>query len=164
MSSPTRKPILIVRLISSDPQIADVIYSQAGAGPTGLVLALTLAKNGVPVRIVEKDTQYHVGQRGPGIQPRTLEIFHFLGVLNELVKGGGPMVKRCIYEMPEGRKPLRMFEMAPVEEPTPSVPYVSCFSYHPIPHDIEHESEESDCNWATARRGNSARPSAEIWR
>lgn len=102
------------------------------------MLALTLAKNGVPVRIVEKDTQYHVGQRGPGIQPRTLEIFHFLGVLDELVKGGGPMVKRCVYEMPEGRKPLRIFEMAPVEEPTPSVPYVSGCLFCPMPRSTEH--------------------------
>ncbi|KAF7798986.1 hypothetical protein EIP86_010215 [Pleurotus ostreatoroseus] len=95
----------------------------AGAGPTGLVLALTLAKNGIPVRIIEKDSQFHVGQRGSGLQPRTLELFRFLGVADDIVNGGRRLVKRCIYEMPDGRKPARIFDMAPWEEPTPSVPY-----------------------------------------
>ena len=89
------------------------------------MLALTLAKNGIPVRIIEKDSQYHVGQRGSGLQPRTLELFRFLGVVDDIVNGGRRLVKRCIYEMPDGRKPARIFDMAPWEEPTPSVPYVS---------------------------------------
>ncbi|KAI5982021.1 FAD-binding monooxygenase [Pisolithus marmoratus] len=51
-----------------------------GAGPTGLVAALTLARNNVPVRIIEKEPQHRRGQRGTGIQPRTFEVFHFLHV------------------------------------------------------------------------------------
>ncbi|KII93072.1 hypothetical protein PLICRDRAFT_100588, partial [Plicaturopsis crispa FD-325 SS-3] len=43
-----------------------------GAGPTGLVAALTLAQNGVPVRIIEKHAQYPIGQRGAGIMARTV--------------------------------------------------------------------------------------------
>lgn len=46
--------------------IDDVI--QAGAGPTGLFLALTLLKNGVQVRVVDRDPNRHPGQRGSGIQ------------------------------------------------------------------------------------------------
>ncbi|EKM55697.1 uncharacterized protein PHACADRAFT_93624, partial [Phanerochaete carnosa HHB-10118-sp] len=38
-----------------------------GAGPSGLVLALSLLKNGVSVRIIEKDAEHHRGERGPGI-------------------------------------------------------------------------------------------------
>lgn len=33
----------------------------------GLVLALTLVKNGVKVRIIEKEAGTHKGQRGTGI-------------------------------------------------------------------------------------------------
>ena len=44
--------------------------SQVGSGPAGLIAALALVKNGVPVRIIEKDAQHHVGSRGPGLQVR----------------------------------------------------------------------------------------------
>ena len=38
-----------------------------GAGPAGLVAALMLRKNGIPVRIIEKEeTVRRVGQRGAG--------------------------------------------------------------------------------------------------
>ena len=52
---------------------------QAGSGPSGLVLALTLAQNGVPVRIIEKDIQFHNGTRGPAVQVRSPPYnFHFV--------------------------------------------------------------------------------------
>lgn len=41
---------------------------QAGAGPAGLAVALTLLKNNVPMRIIEKDAQFHNGTRGPAVQ------------------------------------------------------------------------------------------------
>jgi ribulose 1,5-bisphosphate synthetase/thiazole synthase len=40
---------------------------QVGAGPVGLITALALAKNGVSIRIIDKRTNFIVGQRGPGI-------------------------------------------------------------------------------------------------
>ncbi|EIW77934.1 monooxygenase [Coniophora puteana RWD-64-598 SS2] len=51
-----------------------------GAGPTGIVAALSLLRNGIPVRIIEKDPHSRLGQRGPGLMPRTLEIFDYLNV------------------------------------------------------------------------------------
>lgn len=103
------------------------MYQQAGAGPSGLVLALTLAQNGVPVRIIDKDPAFHSGQRGSGIQPRTLEVYHFLGVLPDVLARGSGMLKRCIYEMPGGIKPAKIIDMSPHAEPTPSVPFVRSF-------------------------------------
>lgn len=45
---------------------------QVGAGPAGLVAALTLRKNGIPVRIIEKEeTVRNIGQRGAGIMVST---------------------------------------------------------------------------------------------
>ena len=39
-----------------------------GAGPAGLVAALTLRKNGIPVRIIEREPfPRNVGQRGCGM-------------------------------------------------------------------------------------------------
>ncbi|KAF7798988.1 hypothetical protein EIP86_010217 [Pleurotus ostreatoroseus] len=106
MSTPTAKPVFI-----------------AGAGPTGLALAIALTKNGVPVRIIEKNSQHHIGQRGSGLMPRTLEAYRFLGVVDDIIKVGSRFPKHCVYEWPEGRKPVKTFEMLPWAEPTPSVPY-----------------------------------------
>lgn len=41
---------------------------EVGAGPSGLILALTLLMSGINVRIIDKDPEFHVGQRGVGIQ------------------------------------------------------------------------------------------------
>ncbi|MBP0582083.1 FAD-dependent oxidoreductase [Labrys sp. LIt4] len=61
-----------------------------GAGAAGLTLAIDLARRGVSFRLIEKmDKPFH-GSRGKGIQPRTLEIFEDLGVLDRLVAAGGP--------------------------------------------------------------------------
>ncbi|KAF8185714.1 FAD binding domain-containing protein [Pholiota molesta] len=96
-----------------------------GAGPSGLVLALTMRRNGIPVRIIEKTTEHRKGQRGAGIMPRSLEIFSFLGLLPQVISRsiGRPMLR--MYKMPEGHEILREFHMAPVLEPTPSTPYIN---------------------------------------
>jgi len=65
---------------------ADVLI--AGAGPTGLTLALDLARRGIRVRIVEKADRFSVGSRGDGIQPRTLEVLEDLGVIDEVLSAG----------------------------------------------------------------------------
>ena len=127
---------------------------QAGAGPTGLLLALTLAKNGVPVRIVDKDATFHLGQRGSGIQPRTLEIYNYLGMLPDYLNNGGLLVPRCVYEMPEGVKPAKIFEMSRYEEPTPSVPFVSSALERGVSV-LTLVLEEPLGHWARAQRGDS---------
>ncbi|KAI0777123.1 FAD binding domain-containing protein [Irpex lacteus] len=96
----------------------------AGAGPSGLVLALTLAQNKVPVRIIEKELVPPIGQRGSGIQPRSLELFHFLGVLPDIQKLAIEIPRVRSYKMPEGEEPAITYY--PVGEPwkaTPDIPY-----------------------------------------
>jgi len=68
--------------------ILDAEVLVAGAGPTGLTLALDLARRGVRVRLVEKADRFSVGSRGDGLQPRTLEVFEDLGVLDEVISAG----------------------------------------------------------------------------
>ncbi|NKY42464.1 FAD-dependent monooxygenase [Nocardia cerradoensis] len=62
----------------------------AGAGPTGLTLAIDLARRGIDVRIEDKATTPFSGSRGDGIQPRTLEVFDDLGVLDAVLGAGSP--------------------------------------------------------------------------
>ncbi|KIJ19100.1 hypothetical protein PAXINDRAFT_166970 [Paxillus involutus ATCC 200175] len=93
----------------------------AGAGPAGLVAALTLLQNGIPVRIIDKEPQYRIGQRGAGVWPRTFEVFHFLHV-PEIHETAKPIVPVREYK-PGTLEPTKTFSMAPYNEPTPSIPY-----------------------------------------
>ena len=60
----------------------------AGAGPTGLTLAIDLARRGVPFRLIEVATKPFAGSRGKGLQPRTLEVFEDLGVIDAVLSAG----------------------------------------------------------------------------
>jgi 2-polyprenyl-6-methoxyphenol hydroxylase-like FAD-dependent oxidoreductase len=59
-----------------------------GAGPTGLVVASELVRHGAPVRIVDKLPGIVPTCRANGIHSRTLEIFHDLGIVGEVVARG----------------------------------------------------------------------------
>ncbi|KAI6117898.1 FAD binding domain-containing protein [Pisolithus croceorrhizus] len=109
-----------------------------GAGPAGITAALTLARNNVPVRIIEKETQHRRGQRGVAIQasfaclrrpyradhvaqPRTFEVFHFLHV-PEIHERATPIPP--IQEHNKGTfEPRNTFSMVDYTEPTPAIPY-----------------------------------------
>lgn len=91
-----------------------------GAGAAGLTLAIELARRGVAFRLVEKmDAPFH-GSRGKGIQPRTLEVFEDLGIVDRIVAAGGlyPAVR-------EYREDGSYAESEVVERaaPTPAEPY-----------------------------------------
>ena len=98
---------------------------QSGAGPSGLVLALTLAKNGVSVRIIEKDREFHQGHRGAGSQPRTMEVYSYLGIAEDIIKSGLPMQQFAVYKLPEGVEIIKTFSIIEPRPSAPSVPFVS---------------------------------------
>jgi 2-polyprenyl-6-methoxyphenol hydroxylase-like FAD-dependent oxidoreductase len=60
----------------------------AGAGPTGLVLALWLARLGIAVRIVDKSEGPGTTSRAMAVQARTLELYRQLDLDREVVAGG----------------------------------------------------------------------------
>ena len=92
----------------------------AGAGPTGLALAVDLARRGVPFRIVEKSPHPYYGSRGKGVQPRTQEILEDLGVLDRFRKYGADYPELVIH-LPDGGTMTR--RMDEPHAPTPAVPY-----------------------------------------
>ncbi len=59
-----------------------------GAGPTGLVLALWLARLGAPLRIIDKDQGPGETSRAMAVQARTLEFYRQLGFADEVVQKG----------------------------------------------------------------------------
>ena len=92
----------------------------AGGGPTGLTLGIDLARRGVEVRIVDKAERHFDGSRGDGIQPRTLEVFDDLGVVDAvLAQGCGPTPIRV--NLDGAFVDVRW--MVEPTEPTPERPY-----------------------------------------
>jgi 2-polyprenyl-6-methoxyphenol hydroxylase-like FAD-dependent oxidoreductase len=60
----------------------------AGAGPTGLVLALWLSKQGVGVRIIDKAEGVGATSRALAVQARTLELYRQLDLTEEILLQG----------------------------------------------------------------------------
>ncbi|KAK7028008.1 hypothetical protein VNI00_015095 [Paramarasmius palmivorus] len=89
----------------------------AGAGPSGLALALLLCRNGLSVRIIDKRSDFKVGQRGAGIHARTLELYKLLGIVSEVEKRSMKLPLRKIYvrgqDEPTSQEPL--MEQLPLE-------------------------------------------------
>lgn len=91
-----------------------------GAGPSGLALGVDLARRGVDALVAEKADGLFPGSRGKGIQPRTMEVFDDLGVLDAIHAAGGGYPVGMLWR--DGRRlgEHRMFD--PVE-PTEEAPY-----------------------------------------
>jgi len=62
-----------------------------GAGPTGLMAALTLCRRGVKARIIDKKIAPISTSNALAVQPRTLEIWKELAVVDEALKEGHPL-------------------------------------------------------------------------
>jgi 2-polyprenyl-6-methoxyphenol hydroxylase-like FAD-dependent oxidoreductase len=71
---------------ASPIRTADVLI--VGAGPTGLVLALGLARRGVRVRVIDKTAQAGTTSRALAVQARTLEFYRQLDLADAVVARG----------------------------------------------------------------------------
>src|SRR3954463_4568860 len=89
-----------------------------GAGPTGLTLACELARAGVSFRLVEAAPGPRPGSRGKGVQPRTLEVFDDLGVVDRVL-AAGRMAMPIRSTGPDGQVTVSGGPL----EPRPDVPY-----------------------------------------
>ncbi|EPT00400.1 hypothetical protein FOMPIDRAFT_1146544 [Fomitopsis schrenkii] len=54
--------------------------------------------------------------------PRSLEVYHFLGLLPEVVERGRPLLPTRVYKLPGGTELLKEFFLADQKEATPSTP------------------------------------------
>ena len=69
-----------------------------GAGPTGLVLALWLARCGVPFRLIDDESGPGEQSRAMAMQARTLEFYQQLGIADEVVAQGVPIERGHLRE------------------------------------------------------------------
>jgi 2-polyprenyl-6-methoxyphenol hydroxylase-like FAD-dependent oxidoreductase len=91
-----------------------------GAGPTGLTLALDLQRRGIFCRLIEASNVPFIGSRGKGIQPRTLEVFDDLGVIEPILAAGGLYPRLRIHLGPFS---IRAGSLGSSRQPTAGVPY-----------------------------------------
>ncbi|MDH6578152.1 FAD-dependent monooxygenase [Kitasatospora sp. MAP5-34] len=92
-----------------------------GAGPVGLALAVGLARSGANCLVVERDSDFRDrGVRGKGVNPRTLEVFDDLGVVDEIYARGDLNLKIRTYE---GSRLVHEVDPAPANLPAPDRPH-----------------------------------------
>jgi 2-polyprenyl-6-methoxyphenol hydroxylase-like FAD-dependent oxidoreductase len=80
-----------------------VTFNQAkviivGAGPAGMTAAMELARQGIPVRLIEKTAEPATTSRAIGVQARTLELFEQRGIVDPMIAGGNRGLAGSIYD------------------------------------------------------------------
>ena len=74
-----------------------------GAGPTGLTLAIELARRGVAFRLIDRETERPTTSRALGTQPRTVEVFRLMGIPEAELR---PATRPRAFRFMEGRRTL----------------------------------------------------------
>ncbi len=78
----------------SGEKIEDVLI--VGAGPTGLSLAITLRRYGIPVRIIDRAMQPSSVSKALAIWSASLEAMQGMGVIDEFLRDGARLNALCI--------------------------------------------------------------------
>ncbi|WP_078966228.1 FAD-dependent monooxygenase [Streptomyces sp. WM6378] len=117
-SETSAAPLAAARTATTDVLIV-------GAGPTGLTLAIDLARRGVPALLVEKADRLFPGSRGKGIQPRTLELLDDLGLAETALRAGRDYPRMRDWVGPDGTERGREWDMIERAEPTEREPYAN---------------------------------------
>jgi 3-(3-hydroxy-phenyl)propionate hydroxylase len=73
-----------------------------GAGPVGLATALSLARQGIPVQVIEQEPTLTIDQRAGSYHPPTLEMLAPLGVTEEMLKHGIKVPRWQLRDRKEG--------------------------------------------------------------
>ncbi|MGW4794802.1 FAD-dependent monooxygenase [Nonomuraea sp. NPDC004297] len=100
--------------------MTDVDVLIVGGGPTGLTLACELARRGVTFRVIDRSPEFHHQSRGKGIQPRSLEVFDDLGVVQDFLDAGTAEMPARIHM---DRRFVAELHLLAGAHPRPDVPY-----------------------------------------
>jgi 2-polyprenyl-6-methoxyphenol hydroxylase-like FAD-dependent oxidoreductase len=98
---------------------ADVLV--VGAGPTGLVLALWLHRQGLKVRIIDKSSGPGETSRAMAVQARTLELYRQLGIADAVVEAGYRTPAMNLWARGRRQAQIQLFEAGAEISPYPFV-------------------------------------------
>jgi 2-polyprenyl-6-methoxyphenol hydroxylase-like FAD-dependent oxidoreductase len=90
-----------------------------GGGPAGAILALLLARRGVPVTLLEMHKDFDREFRGDTIHPSTLEILDQIGLAAPLHQLRHSKVSGPAFQFPDG--PFRPFDLARIKSKFPYI-------------------------------------------
>lgn len=79
-----------------DLPVIDTDVLVVGAGPTGLMAGLVLARRGIPAVVIDSKSGPTHESRAVAVQARTMEIYDQLGISQEVFDGGNPAARMQI--------------------------------------------------------------------
>jgi 2-polyprenyl-6-methoxyphenol hydroxylase-like FAD-dependent oxidoreductase len=91
-----------------------------GAGPAGVMLACDLRRREIDVRLIEQIGAPIKASKGKGLQPRTLEVFDDIGIIDRVLAAGYtyPLVR-----IHKDMDVVKDHVMTSVVDPTPAIPH-----------------------------------------
>ncbi|MCM3611705.1 FAD-dependent monooxygenase [Planococcus sp. MERTA32b] len=99
-----------------NPQILIV-----GAGPTGLALAYSLARQGVPFRIIDKNAGTGTASRALAVHARILEQYGQLGLAERNIKRGHPILSLDVSDGTEVKATVKFHDFGKGLSPFPFI-------------------------------------------
>ena len=96
-----------------------------GAGPTGLSLAIELARRGVAYRLIEKATARSDKSRALAVQARSLELMRPWGVADELVASGMKVYEAQFYVEKKASATVEFGDLGIDDTPYPHLLFAS---------------------------------------
>ncbi|PTR39020.1 2-polyprenyl-6-methoxyphenol hydroxylase-like FAD-dependent oxidoreductase [Rhodococcus sp. OK611] len=106
---------------AAHPEPLDVLI--VGAGPVGLTMALTLQRNAVRFRIIDKLDQWSPLSKAMTLTPRTLECFRMLGVADAFLADG--ILSRRIHHYTQRRRKIAVADLGRLDGEFPGVLHLS---------------------------------------
>ncbi len=103
---------------SADTNSEETEVLVVGAGPTGLTLASELRRRGVGCRVIDRSAGRASGSRAVDLQPRTLDIFHRMGLVDAALARGRRISGLSIFD---GGRPLAELRYSAEEAAFPFV-------------------------------------------
>ncbi|MCC6178676.1 MAG: FAD-dependent oxidoreductase [Chloroflexi bacterium] len=88
-----------------------------GGGPGGMVLALLLGRQGIPVTLLEEHEDFERDFRGDTIHPSTMEVMDDLGLADRLLRQPHTRIDRLSFDTPGGSYELADFRRLPTQFP-----------------------------------------------
>ena len=95
-----------------------------GAGPTGLVLALRLARHGTPFRIIDARSGPGEASRAIAVHARTLEFYGQMGMADAVIAGG---IKAEVLRVRERGKDVARLRFGNIGAGISPYPFVLCY-------------------------------------
>lgn len=102
------KPLITIFLVKGKIDAKVIV---AGAGPVGLVTALTLNKRGIPVEIIERDDRPGTHSYALALHPATVKLLRELGMEAEFREGGLSLQRIAFMDEAEERFELKLDEI-----------------------------------------------------